>query len=631
MAGIAGIFHPDGRPAELEELQRMTAAVEHRGADGITYWSSGPVALAHMQFFTTAESLHERQPLVSPGGEACLVWNGQLDNRDELKADLAAADTKVADETDPGLVLAAYLQWGSECVQRMVGDFALAVWDARMRRLWCACDYVGVRPFYYFWDGKTFVFGPDVRAMLAHPLVSLKINEGMVGEFLIDQLTSREETLYTDIRRLMPGCTLTIGAHRKLRVEPWWRPDLSLLTYRSDDEYAEHFRHVFDESVRSKMRSHLGWGIELSGGLDSSSIAVSARAILDESEQKDSRVLTYSIIESGKAWDESDDIRAVVKKGRLTAEMLKPLKVGLDFFRERAGLWRDYPGSPNGEPMTLPMYEATKRQGARVLFTGIGGDELLDGRDAHLMDLATGLWRQGSLSALTERAQHDWRAYRRARNWQILLVKRLVSGLAPEWARVVREKQNLFQRSALSREFLQRTQLAERVFASPNPMQLRFESRAQREVYFAVMSGHEAHVLAWSDRETAPAGIESRFPFLDRRLVEFCLRLPEEQRQRGATTKYVLRNAMVERLAERVQRKVEKAEFSELFDSVFSTEQGRHRIQDPMMLSSTDWIDAEGLRCFLRAKGGLWRRWNLIAIDLWLEQVIESDGSKRAK
>jgi asparagine synthase (glutamine-hydrolysing) len=604
----------------------MVGAVPFRGVDGVAYWNAGPLALAHMQFFTTPESLEERQPLVSSGGEACLVWNGRVDNREELKAGLEAVGARLEDETDPGLVLAAYLEWGTGCVQRIVGDFALAVWDARARKLWCARDYVGVRPFYYFWDGKSFSFGPDVRAMLAYPLVSLKINEGMVGEFLVDEVTSREETLYADIRQLPPGCTLTVDGDKGLRIEEWWSPELSLLTYESDDEYAEQFRRLMDQSVRSRMRCNTPWAAELSGGLDSSSIAVSARAVLDESGRGEDRILTFSMASPGKPWDESDDIAAVREKARLTSELLEPLRASLDFFGERAGYWRDYPGSPNGEPMTLPIYEAAKRHGVRVLFSGVGGDELFDSRDGHLLDLAAGIWRPGALRRLTDTARCDWTAKGGARNWQRLLAKRLIIGYMPKRARVLRERRWLRKCTAVSPGFARRIRLAERILAPVRPMPQLFATRAQRDVYRNVVCGLEALVLALNDRETAHLGIEKRFPFLDRRLVEFCLRLPEEQRRRGEITKYLLRRAMDRRLAERVQRKVGKAEFSELFDVVFSTEQGRNRMESPMMQSNTDWIDAEKLRSFLLAGGGIWRRWTLVAIDLWLEQTTRSAG-----
>ena len=628
MAGIAGIYCADGRPAEVAELKRMVAAVEHRGPDGIGYWNAGPVALAHLQFCTTPESINERQPLVSPGGEACLVWNGRVDNREELLAGLGSAGARPVDMTDAGLALAAYLAWGAECVQHIVGDFALVVWDARRRRLWCARDYIGIRPFYYFWDGKTFLFGPEVRSLLAHPLVSLKVNEGMVGEYLANAITSREEMLYADIRRLPSGSTLTVDGSGALRIENWWNPELSLIEYRCDEEYAEHFRQLFDQSVRAQIRCNTPWGIELSGGLDSSSIAVSARAVLDESGAKDSRILAFSVVEPGKPWDESEDIRAIVTRANLTCEFLEPLRVDLEFFRARAGLWRDYPGSPNGEPITLPMYRAAKREGARVLLSGIGGDEWLDGRPECFTDLVGGFWRSGALRELLDRAREDWRAYSDARHWSIFLARRLLATSAPDWLLFHKRKFAFARNGILSRDFLSRTRLARRVFTRERTPR-RFASRTQLGLFQLITSGFEAFVLEANERETAHAGIELRFPFFDRRFAEFCLRLPEDQRQRGAIWKRILRNAMTGRLPERVRTKAYKAEFSELFQSVFSAPPTVDRLRKLAMLNQTDWLDSnrverrveEATHENASARPSPSALWRMLAIDLWVEHI----------
>ncbi|HUY82908.1 MAG TPA: asparagine synthase-related protein [Acidobacteriaceae bacterium] len=620
MAGIAGIFCTDGRPADVSVLRSMADTVVFRGPDGIAYWNAGPVALAHMQFFTTPESLEERQPLVSQGGEACLVWNGRVDNREELKSELEAAGARAVDDTDPGLVLAAYLEWGTECVQRIVGDFALALWDARTRRLWCASDFVGIRPFYYFWDGKTFVFGPDVHAVLAHPLVSLKINEGMVGEYLLHQIRSRRETLYVDVRRLEPGRMLEVDS-AGLRTTEWWRPDLSLLDYETDAEYAEHFRHLFDLSLKSKMRCHARWGIELSGGLDSSSIAVSARAILDREGRGEEEILAYSVTSPGKPWDESEDIRAVVDKARLTASVYEPLRVGLEFFRGRAEFWRDYPGTPNGEPLCLPMFIAVREHGVRVLMNGIGGDEVLMGRGAHLLDLAKRLGRPGSMRALLDRARYDCDIYTRDVSWQSYMLRRLTVGFAPSWARKTRRKLGLERHGIFTGEFLRRTNLGDRVAGEPELEHGKFASSAQQTVYFSIASGSETHLLAFDDREKIHAGIETRYPFLDRRVVEFCLRLPENQRQKGPVWKWLLRNAMEDRLPQQVLNKLSKAEFSEIVVSVLSDPQAQERFGSLRVESHTDWLDSRRLREQLDRDMALWPKWRLLAIDLWFAEI----------
>jgi asparagine synthase (glutamine-hydrolysing) len=518
-------------------------------------------------------------------------------------------------------------------VQHIVGDFAFAVWDKRHRRLWCARDYIGIRPFYYFWDGKTFLFGPEIRALLAHPAVSLSINEGMAGEYLANAITSREETLYSDIRRLPAGSTLTVDASRRLRIDRWWRPELSLIEYRSDEEYAEHFRHLFDQAIRAQMRCNTPWGVQLSGGLDSSSIAVSVRAVLDASGAKDSPILTFSMACPGKPWDESEDIAATVEKARLTPEFVLPMQADVEFFRQGAAFWRDFPGNPNGEPMTIPMYKAAKRHGARVVLSGIGGDEWLDGRQEHLSDLAASmLFRRARASTarqLLERAKDDWKVYSGAGRWQVFLTRRLVADAAPEWVHSRRRSLRLSRGGVFSREFLKRVHLADRLSEAPGLKGHHFASRTQQAVFRIVTAGYEAQVFEWNDRESARAGAEVRFPFFNRRLTEFCLRLPEDQRQRGSVWKLLLRNAMLGRLPERVRSKTYKAEFSELFENVISAPQGKARLDNPAILRHTDWLDPERFVPRMKSMAGsgrFWPLWVFLGVDLWLENVLACTG-----
>lgn len=628
MAGIAGIFCADGRPAEITGLQRMAAAVSDRGPDGVTFWHSSPVAFAHLQFCTTPEALEERQPLVSPGGEACLGWNGRLDNREELIAALAAQGVRPADFTDPGLVLSAYLQWGTDCVQRLVGDFALALWDARRRQLWCARDYIGIRPFYYYWDGKTFLFAPEIRALLAHPLVSLRINEGMAAEFIEGAIASRSETLYADVRRLPSGSSLVIdAAGGDPLISSWWNPDLSLLQYRTDEEYADHFRHLMDQSALTKIRCNAAWGVELSGGLDSSTIAVTAQALLDRGG-RDQRARTFSLVWPGKAWNESEDIAAVVQKANLEAEFVHPLKPGLDFFRQRAAHWRDYPGSPNGEPMSIPTSEAARERGARVLLNGIGGDEWLQGSSLHVVDLAA----KAQLIQLLRLARGNWQAYGRHTHWSIDLARQILAGAAPDWMHARRRKRRLERETILSPDFLRRTHLADRLFSPPERETRRFSSRAQEAIFRFAVGGAEAHIFEWNDREAAHSGIERRYPFFDRRLAEFCLRIPEDQRRRGTVTKYLLRNAMRERLPERVCSKSFKADFSELYENVLYDPPARERLKNLTMLTRTDWLDPRRFAARMNlpaepdggASGLYGPIWMALAVDLWLETVLNS-------
>ncbi len=509
MAGIAGIYSADGRPVDAGELQQMAGALAHRAPDGTSYWRSGPVGFAHLQFCTTPESLHEQQPLLAPGTETCLVWDGRLDNREELSEAIVSRGGRSVDDTDPGLILSAYLVWGEECAERLVGDFALVIWDGRRRLLWCARDYLGVRPFYYFWDGKTFLFASEIRALLTHPRVSLKINEGMVAEYLVNNITSCEDTFYSDIHRLPPASSLKIsGPSNGLRIERYWKPDLSAISYQTDGEYAEHFFRLLEQSVRCCMRSCVPWATELSGGLDSSTVSVTAQGLLDRSGSGQ-RVSTLSLAEPGKPWDESEYIHEISRFAGLRSECFSAYYADLDYYQRCAAWSRDFPGYPNGNAMYMTLYEAMQQNGVKVLITGQGGNQLLEGNPPHLLDLAS----SGDLRRLVQWAKDDSQIYGR-RTWQTFLLRRLVSGFAPDWIRSRVRKRRVRRPGVLSRDFMKRIRLADRLYSFSQPHPHVFSSRAQEAAFLLAHNGAVVHFTEMMDRDAAFQGFEIGTLFL---------------------------------------------------------------------------------------------------------------------
>jgi asparagine synthase (glutamine-hydrolysing) len=621
MAGIVGIYCADGRPADAGELQRMAGALSHRAPDGTSYWNSGPIGFAHLQFCTTPESLREHQPLFAPWAEACLVFDGRLDNREDLSQAIVSSGGRFVDDTDPGLVLSAYLVWGEECAERLVGDFAFVIWDGRRRRLWCARDYLGVRHFYYFWDGSTFLFASEIPALLTHPRVSLKINEGMVGEYLADKITSREDTLYSDIHRLTPACSLTIsGPSNDLRIERYWKPDLSPITYQTDDQYAEHFIEILEQSIASRMRSCVPWATELSGGLDSSTVSVTAQGLLNRSGSGQ-RVSTFSLAQPGMPWDESQYINEITQFAGLRSQSFPADYPDLDYFQRSAACSRDFPGYPNGKAMFTKMHEAMRQNGVRVLISGQGGNQLLEGNPPHLLDLAQAC----DFRRLVQRAKDDWRIYSGI-NWQTFLFRRLASGWAPDWIRSGLRKRRLSRSGILSRDFMKRIRLGDRLYSLNRRDPLVFSSRAQEAVFSSAHGGAATHYAEIMDRDAALQGFEFRHPFFDRRLAVFCLRMPEDQRQRGTTWKWVLRNATRGKLPERVRTKTIQAHFSDMYTNLFTTRSTRDRLSNLLIRKHTDWLNphlgAGHPEALPDDHASLSTSWMALGVDMWLDDLM---------
>ncbi|MBM3131087.1 MAG: hypothetical protein FJ009_20985 [Chloroflexi bacterium] len=239
MSGICGIINFDGAPVDPELLRRMTEAVKKRGPDGIHYWISGNVGLAHLALNTTPESLREHQPLLSPDGALCLTADARVDNRTELIGTLTAKGfLRDASPTDADLILAAYQCWGEECPKHIIGDFAFAIWDARERKLFCARDPIGVRLLQYCQRGKTFFFGSRVASILAGLGTLPPINRPFLQDMLAGQLDRWiDETAFEDILRVPPSYALAATPDKVALQRYWILGAQPAPRYKTDEEY----------------------------------------------------------------------------------------------------------------------------------------------------------------------------------------------------------------------------------------------------------------------------------------------------------------------------------------------------------------------------------------------------------
>ncbi|MES2603656.1 MAG: asparagine synthetase B, partial [Pseudomonadota bacterium] len=265
MSAIAGIVDFSRQAVEPQQLHAMTAALAHRGPDGINHFLDGSVALAQCMLHTTPESLTEVQPLISVRSGCVLVMDGRFDNWEELRQELQAPQAN-----DVDLAMLAYERWGADFPGRLDGDFALALWDPQQQTLHCSRDIFGRRPFYYHWDGQRFAFASELKPLLSLPWITKQLNEGMVAEYLGYEWYSRVETFWQGVLRIEPAHRLAVDAAGP-HIAQHWQPDLfSPLRYATDEEYIAHYRNLYEDCVRRISRSHLPVAYEVSGGLDSS-------------------------------------------------------------------------------------------------------------------------------------------------------------------------------------------------------------------------------------------------------------------------------------------------------------------------------------------------------------------------
>lgn len=632
MSGIVGIRRLDGRPVNRSLLERMIGAIAHRGRDGNGLWIDESIGMGHRMFHTTPESLTEKQPLTNESGQICLVLDGRVDNYDELKSSLIAAGSILRDNTDAELVLRSYEIWREGCAVKIVGDFAFAIWDGHRKRLFCARDFLGIKPFYYYFDGKSFLWSSELHALFESPDVPHKPNEGMIAEYLTSYINDVRGTLFQGIMRLPPAHYLEIGSEG-LRFQRYWDLDPSKsIRYSSDEQYTEHFYDLFRESVRSKMRAVGAVAADLSGGLDSSTVVGMAQVLIRENFVNCSGFETFSWVFPGKECDESDYINDVILKWDLIAHKVEPHPTPLDHFLDQVALYQDFPGYPNGATVN-PLRPLARSRGCRVSLTGEGGDEWVAGSNNHYIDLLLklSLWRavrEGNQSGGFTGTLDLLRNFIQVCVWPFVPRKgqRIVRALmdrpeVPKW---------------IDREFAERTGLADRLLQEG--YKPKRASYSQKEMYSLLSYGWNVHAREIQDRVNAYHQMEDRHPFNDRRIVEFGLALPEEQRRRDGVNKFILRNACQDLLPTSVYSRRNKAHFAEMFSDQLQM-LGGDSLFDSLTIARLGWVDGDEVRLMYRqlkkfAKEGfkspvtyVWMLWMIFGIDLWWRSIFRRENN----
>lgn len=285
MSGFVALFQRNRAPVNAFLLDGLTSSLKFRGPDGSHTWSSGRVGLGHT-LFRTGQSANNHQP-VSCDGQSWIVGDVRLDRRNELKDQLASAGHDVEkNASDAELIVHAFLAWKDDCVRHIYGDFSFAIWDGRKQRLFCARDHFGIRPFYYCVTRDFVVCSNTLDCIRLHPDISDELNDQAVGDFLLFGLNcDRSTTFFKQIQRLAPAHTLVASMDDVQTRRYWSMPIDGRIRYRREEEYVEHFRELLHAAVADRMDADRV-GIFLSGGMDSGSIAATAKEIARDSGTK---------------------------------------------------------------------------------------------------------------------------------------------------------------------------------------------------------------------------------------------------------------------------------------------------------------------------------------------------------
>lgn len=566
MSAIAGILHFGGSPLAPDLIARVTAAMARRGPDAQVHWAEGSVALGHCMLRTTPESMHEHQPLASPDKKRVLVWDGRLDNRDEIRRDLVSKGAVLRDDTDAELVLQSYAVWGRECPARLLGDFAFAVWDAERRHLFCARDHIAARPFYYVHNDRLFAFASDDEALLGLPGVSSLPDEELVAYLLVPSLedVNVSDSYFRDVHALAPATSIVIEPSGTFRTDTYWKLEPGEESrYATDKECEEAFLQVFGKAVHCRMRSTGDVAGLMSGGMDSAAILAMARRLLAKMPGRE--LHTYSAIsDTPNNCVETQCIQSMARSLQTHAHFVSvPSMTGMLSVQDLIDTaWGKVHPLDNSILLPMLMFLAASRDGHRVLLHGVSGDIAMQAPErypAYLM--RQGRWGRAWQECRGASCNHT---YLQGRSPAKLFLQNLGTAYAPigikKLVRRLRKmgKPTPLQRSVINPEFAARLGVAERLRANEHagwvmPRLPRAYAQSMYAPSCGIMLG-----LALYEHAAGRFGLELRDPWADKRVIEFFMSLPLEYKVRDGWLKYLPRSAFAEDLGDEVAWRVGK-------------------------------------------------------------------------
>lgn len=534
MSAIGGIINFDGGPVDQPTLLSLGQNLDIYGPDGGEDVRLDSIGMVYRAFHTNLESHSEKQPLVETDG-CVLAWDGRLDNRQELM-DFLRDDLR-GDRSDSALVMSAYNKWGIPCLEKIIGDFAFALWNPASKNLYLARDAVGTRSLFYHVNRERLIWSSRLESLLSLPNVDPAVDD----EYVAGYLTMRPKqghSPYRNIYAVPPGNVVITRAGRTCSQRFWNLNPNKEIRYRTDQEYEEHFRELFREAVRTRLRVAGPTWADLSGGLDSSSIVCVADTILKQETVQTDRLETLSaVFDESPTSDERRFINLVEeRRGQIGHHfkegeyplLVDPVANGFRAIPNPLELWTEYHQGVRAK---------MRAQGARVLLSGSGGDELLTAASDPYPELAD-LLVQRRFTDLHQRLQ-TWSLALKRPYLEVLLSNTVIPALPRRLQRLFRRRERARSLSLLQPGFIKRFDLHDKLLGPRDIFGCRLpSSRGQATAFLSatdlISSGY---LHAWGP-------IEISYPFTHRPLVEFLQAIPPTQWIRPGETRSLQRRAL---------------------------------------------------------------------------------------
>jgi asparagine synthase (glutamine-hydrolysing) len=564
MCGIVGYLNLDGSQVASDEqhLGPMCASIKHRGPDecGSKYIGAAALGMTRLSIIDLASG---QQPISNEDGSVWIVFNGEIYNFQELQKLVLSKGHKLRTRCDTEVIVHLYEEYGYDCLQHLEGMFAFAIWDSKKEELFIARDRLGEKPLHWSQFSGQFVFGSEIKGILAHPNCPKRLNIEALQKYLALEYVPAPESIFEGIHKLRPGHFLVIK-NGEVNIKNYWRPEVPQGNHRNADQSSEELIELLTRSIKLRMIADVPLGIFLSGGIDSSSIAALAAA------NSSAPIQTFSIGFSEASFDESAHAQAVA---RHIGSKHECFEFEPDLAKETLEQLWNVLDEPIADASILPTFFLSKmtKKSVTVALSGEGGDELFGGYPTYQAHRLAGYWNQVPRilrKGLIEPAVRALPVNMNNLSFDYKL-KRFISAAGEDarsrhlrWMGSIplSEQRKLGTLGTLG------TLDSAGSFGSSKPSHLANISDSSElfdlsSDYFKLSNNPNANVvdeimefdlrtylpddlLVKSDRASMAASLEVRLPFLAYPLVEFALSLPSNLKMRGLTTKYLLKKAM---------------------------------------------------------------------------------------
>ncbi len=666
MCGIVGLWYLESqRRVAPSLLLQMTRRLRHRGPDdegyllvdtltgayeerrgqetqldlplpAITDETTAPSNLAfgfrRLAILDVSSAGH--QPMKNSDGSLWIVFNGEIYNYVELRAELQGRGYHFSTATDTEVILAAYAEWGESCLEHFNGMWALALWDNRRRQLFCARDRFGIKPFYYFWDGAMFAFASEIKALLPLPKLKRRPNDPLIYDYLsFGLLDHTAETFFEGIHQLPPAHYLVLKEAR-LETRCYWdlRQAAPIAPVSDERLYAEKFYALFEDAVRLHLRSDVAIGTCLSGGLDSSAIVCVANKLLFADgvvspELVGQQQKTFSSCFEDPRFDERQYIQLVLNATNAEPNYTFPSGSRLLEDMSRLVWHQDEPFGSTSIYAQWCVMQLVAERGVKVLLDGQGGDELLAGYHTYFDYYWATLLKQGEWGQLWRELSAYRARYRQPLPY--LAARSTRPYLPPSILRLARRLKRggaLGLNSDFARRFQQR--LPQLVAPGQAPL--------QDSLYSTLMRFSLPALLHYEDRNSMAHSVEARVPFLDYRLAEYIFALPDRQKIQHGLTKAILRNSLKNVIPEAIRTRTDKMGFATPERVWFAHElkHWMHEIFESKSFRERGYCDAPQILAALQAQTAGRRdltflAWRWVNLELWFRELMDQPQNGR--